>query len=57
VNTAILGAFARCTGLVKVESVLKAIAASVPINPEDNQKAATDAYDETVMYIPELQAR
>lgn len=57
VNTAILGAFARCTGLVKVESVLKAIAASVPINPADNQQAATDAYEEAAMYIPELQAR
>jgi 2-oxoacid:acceptor oxidoreductase gamma subunit (pyruvate/2-ketoisovalerate family) len=57
VNTAILGAFARCTGLVKVESVVEAIAASVPINPADNQEAATDAYDETLMYVPELQTR
>jgi len=57
VNTAILGAFSRCTGLVKIDSVLKAIADSVPINAESNQQAATDAYEETVMYVPELQAR
>ncbi len=57
VNTAILGAFARCTGLVKMDSVLSAIRDSVPINAEDNQKAATDAYNETAMFVPELQKR
>jgi 2-oxoisovalerate/pyruvate ferredoxin oxidoreductase gamma subunit len=57
VNTAILGAFARCTGLVKLESVLEAIAHAVPLKPEANREAAVDAYEETVMSIPELQAR
>jgi 2-oxoacid:acceptor oxidoreductase gamma subunit (pyruvate/2-ketoisovalerate family) len=57
VNTAILGAFARCTGLLKIESVLKAIADAVPINADGNQQAAIDAYEETVMSVPECQAR
>jgi 2-oxoacid:acceptor oxidoreductase gamma subunit (pyruvate/2-ketoisovalerate family) len=57
VNTAILGAFAKCTGLVTLESVLKAIADAVPTNPEGNRQAAVDAYEETAMFIPELQAR
>jgi len=57
VNTAILGAFARCTGLVKLESVVKAIANSVPINAESNQEAAADAYKEVLMFTPELQKR
>jgi 2-oxoacid:acceptor oxidoreductase gamma subunit (pyruvate/2-ketoisovalerate family) len=57
VNTAILGAFAKCTGLVKLESVLKAIAQSVPMNPEGNRQAAVDAYEETVLFIPEMQER
>ena len=52
VNTAILGAFARSTGLVKIESVTRAIAGGVPINPEGNTQAAIDAYNEVVMYDP-----
>ena len=47
VNTAILGAFARATGLVAMEAVVEAIAESVPINPEGNRRAAMDAFDET----------
>ncbi len=46
VNTAILGAFARATGLVSIESVLQAIRESVPVNPEENAKAASEAYEE-----------
>lgn len=57
VNTAILGAFARCTGLVKLDSVLAAIADAVPIKPDANQQAAIDAFEETAMSIPELQTR
>jgi 2-oxoisovalerate ferredoxin oxidoreductase gamma subunit len=57
VNTAILGGFAKCTGLVELESVLKAIAGAVPVNPKGNQQAAIDAFEETVMSVPELQAR
>lgn len=57
VNTAILGAFSRCTGLVKLDSVLAAIAHAVPFKPDANRQAAVDAFEETVMSIPELQAR
>ncbi len=46
VNTAILGAFARATGLVSIESVLEAIRESVPIHPDQNAQAAREAYDE-----------
>lgn len=57
VNTAILGAFARCTGLVKLDSVLDSIAHAVPLNAQGNRQAAIDAFEETVMSIPELQTR
>lgn len=57
VNTAILGAFARCTGLVKLDSVLESIAHAVPLNAQGNRQAAIDAFEETVMSIPELQTR
>jgi 2-oxoacid:acceptor oxidoreductase gamma subunit (pyruvate/2-ketoisovalerate family) len=57
VNTAILGAFARCTGLVKIDSVVEAIAEAVPFNPEGNKQAAIDAFEETIMYDPQLQTR
>jgi 2-oxoacid:acceptor oxidoreductase gamma subunit (pyruvate/2-ketoisovalerate family) len=56
VNTAILGAFARCTGLVKIESVANAIAGEVPINPEGNKQAAIDAFNEVVLYDPNAEA-
>jgi 2-oxoacid:acceptor oxidoreductase gamma subunit (pyruvate/2-ketoisovalerate family) len=49
VNTAILGAFARVTGLVTIESVVDAIKESVPVRPEENAKAAKDAYDEVTI--------
>jgi Pyruvate/2-oxoacid:ferredoxin oxidoreductase gamma subunit len=46
VNTAILGAFAKATGLVTIESVVEAIRESVPVRAEENAKAARDAYEE-----------
>lgn len=57
VNTAILGAFARCTGLVKIDSVVEAIGEAVPLNPEGNKEAAIEAYEQTVTYDPQLQTR
>lgn len=45
VNTAILGAFARTTGLVGLESVLEAISAGVPVKAEANVAAAREAFD------------
>jgi 2-oxoacid:acceptor oxidoreductase gamma subunit (pyruvate/2-ketoisovalerate family) len=44
VNTAILGAFARITRLVSLDSVLRAIQEGVPQRPEANCQAARDAY-------------
>lgn len=45
VNTAILGAFARATGLVGIEAVEKAIGLYVPVKKEKNIKAAREAHD------------
>jgi len=44
VNTAILGAFARISGLVSLEAVLAAIKESIPYRPEENAAAAQEAY-------------
>lgn len=44
VNTSIVGAFARITGLVDIESVARAIHEEVPVNPQDNEKAAREAF-------------
>jgi len=48
VNTAILGAFSKATGLVKIESVEQAIVEYVPVKKEDNKKAARAAYKKVV---------
>lgn len=45
VNTAILGAFAKVTGFVSIDSIVEAIKESVPLMPENNAKAAREAYD------------
>ncbi len=46
VNTAILGAFARLTGFVKLETLLEAIAEKIPEHQrERNQAAARVAYE------------
>jgi 2-oxoisovalerate ferredoxin oxidoreductase gamma subunit len=47
VNTAILGAFARATRLVGIESVLDSIREGVPKAPEENAAAAREAYERT----------
>ncbi len=45
VNTSILGAFTKITGVVSLESLLKAIKEIVPIKPDENAQAATEAYN------------
>jgi 2-oxoacid:acceptor oxidoreductase gamma subunit (pyruvate/2-ketoisovalerate family) len=45
VNTAILGAFSKATGLVDIESVTRAIEEYIPVKKANNQKAARDAYE------------
>jgi 2-oxoacid:acceptor oxidoreductase gamma subunit (pyruvate/2-ketoisovalerate family) len=49
VNTAILGAFARATGIVDLDTVLDAIAAEVPVQQDDNLAAAAEAHDAVVI--------
>lgn len=49
VNTAILGAFARITGLVGIDSVAESILVGVPKHAEENAAAARDAYGEASM--------
>jgi len=45
VNTAILGAFSRITGIVQLESVVEAVRTSVPIKPDANVAAVKEAYE------------
>ncbi|MEW6262433.1 MAG: 2-oxoacid:acceptor oxidoreductase family protein [Thermodesulfobacteriota bacterium] len=45
VNTAILGAFARVTGLVSLESVERAIEAYTPARKDANRRAARAAFE------------
>jgi 2-oxoacid:acceptor oxidoreductase gamma subunit (pyruvate/2-ketoisovalerate family) len=49
VNTAILGAFARATQLVQLDSILEAIQEEVPIAPENNVKAAKEAFEKVLL--------
>jgi len=49
VNTAILGAFARATGLVGLEALLDAIADEVPGQREANIAATREAYQSTII--------
>ncbi|MDI7277489.1 MAG: 2-oxoacid:acceptor oxidoreductase family protein [Anaerolineae bacterium] len=46
VNTAILGAFARVTGLVGIEALREAVRDVVPVKKEANVAAMEEAYDE-----------
>lgn len=47
VNTAILGAYSKVVGNVKMDSIFKAIEENVPVKIENNKKAAQDAFDNT----------
>ena len=44
VNTAILGAFARATGTVSLETLAEAVREAVPLKPEENVAATREAY-------------
>ncbi|MFH0798736.1 MAG: 2-oxoacid:acceptor oxidoreductase family protein [Pseudomonadota bacterium] len=46
VNTAIIGAFCRITGICSMDAVAKAIKKGVPIKAEANAKAAMEAFEE-----------
>lgn len=45
VNTSVLGAFARATGLLQLESVLQAIRKGAPVRAEANVRAARSAFE------------
>ena len=45
VNTAIVGAVVKILKLAKIESVLEAIKEGAPTKPEDNARAASEAYE------------
>jgi 2-oxoisovalerate/pyruvate ferredoxin oxidoreductase gamma subunit len=49
VNTAILGAFSRVSGLVGIDAVAQAIEEYVPLKKKENMKAARDAYEKVIM--------
>jgi len=49
VNTAILGAFARATGLVGRDAVCDAIRQEVPSQQDANVEAAREAYESVVV--------
>lgn len=46
VNTAILGAFARATGLVSLQSLSAAVREAVPVKQDANVAATEEAYNE-----------
>ncbi len=46
VNTAILGAFSKMTGLISIDSVTLAIREEIPGKKNENAKAAREAYEE-----------
>ncbi|MFQ6614967.1 MAG: 2-oxoacid:acceptor oxidoreductase family protein [Fidelibacterota bacterium] len=45
VNTAILGAFSKFTGLVSLEALVDTIQAYVPVKPAENAAATREAYN------------
>ena len=52
VNTAILGAFARATGIVTLDDLLAAIEHEVPSKTEENKVAAVEAHDHVQLGVP-----
>jgi 2-oxoisovalerate ferredoxin oxidoreductase gamma subunit len=52
-NTAILGAYVRLTGLVKMDTLISVVRAMAPSKIEANVQAAQQAYDEVKIYPPE----
>ncbi len=48
VNTAILGALAKATGIVNIDDIERAIKKNIPIKTDANIKACREAYNQTV---------
>jgi 2-oxoacid:acceptor oxidoreductase gamma subunit (pyruvate/2-ketoisovalerate family) len=51
VNTSILGAFVRATGIVTLDDLLVAIDHEVPSKAQENRAAATDAYEHVMLGV------
>lgn len=49
VNTAILGAYAKAVGNVKLESIIEAVKQESPVKKEENAKAVSEAFENTVL--------
>ena len=49
INTAILGAFAKASRVVKIESVVESIKEKAPAKKEENANAAKEAYENVIM--------
>jgi len=52
VNTAMLGAFARATGIVTMDSLCVAMTDFIPVKPESNREAIRQAYAEVILCAP-----
>lgn len=52
VNTAILGAFSRATGLVGIDAVCHAVRQEVPSRQEENAAAAREAWEDVTVRVP-----
>ncbi|MGZ8784196.1 MAG: 2-oxoacid:acceptor oxidoreductase family protein, partial [Acidimicrobiia bacterium] len=52
VNTSILGAFVRATGIVTLDDLLAAIDLEVPVKAEANRAAAVEAHNQVVVGVP-----
>ena len=56
VNTAILGAFCRITKICSIDAIISAITKGVPVKPEQNAKAAREAFD-SVIFVKETDGK
>ncbi|HQT90847.1 MAG TPA: 2-oxoacid:acceptor oxidoreductase family protein [Candidatus Kryptobacter bacterium] len=54
VNTAILGAFAKFSGVVGIEAILEAIREGVPMKQDENAAAALEAYESVETVAAEM---
>jgi 2-oxoacid:acceptor oxidoreductase gamma subunit (pyruvate/2-ketoisovalerate family) len=49
VNTAILGALAKATGIVRIDSIVESILESAPAKKNENAEAAREAHDRVIV--------
>jgi 2-oxoacid:acceptor oxidoreductase gamma subunit (pyruvate/2-ketoisovalerate family) len=50
VNSSVLGAFSKMSGVVSIESLVEAIRKNVPVKIDENIAAAKEAYDAVVIH-------